>query len=161
VLHFVYLLSRDRPLDVTTCYYLQFFVCCSKNLFVYFYVFECFFLSVCMCTKCMPGIHEDTRRRHWSSLNWSYRWLWATMWMQPVFLTLELLVPASSYFETRSHHTVLAGLELAMVASNSQRSACLCLFCQLLRLKVLSWYFFDYFETGSLFVVLPNLELGM
>ena len=60
-----------------------------------------FCLCACQCTTCVPG----ARRGRHSSWNWSYRWLWATMWLLGVkprssgmamdVLNFRVILPAS------------------------------------------------------------------
>lgn len=57
--------------------------CCYVRIVVYCYLlfhFRCMAVlpAFIPCVCLMP---TETRRRHWKPWNWSYRYLWATMWV--------------------------------------------------------------------------------
>lgn len=61
----------------STCLFFYLF----KNRLIYFILWLWVFcLHTCICTICMSGT-LGVRRRHWSPRNWSYGWLWATIWV--------------------------------------------------------------------------------
>ena len=114
-----------------------------KICWLLFCVYGVFF-CVCVCTICVQCPQKP--ERHQSPWNWSYRCLWATMWV----LTIEpgFSARAASDFNsrassiasnplknivlrgTRSHCVAWAGLELAIFTrlfSKSQRSVHFCL----------------------------------
>ena len=68
-------------------------------------------LQVCLCTKYVPGTHT-VLKRHQIPWNWTYRWLWASMWglgTKPRSSPLSDILPPCRLFHMKSLSVSLSG----------------------------------------------------
>jgi len=68
------LLLQEEQLWIKCC-------CCCYCCYVLFLFCVCvFYLCVSLCTTCMSSVF-GSRKRVFGPWNWSYRWLWISMWV--------------------------------------------------------------------------------
>jgi hypothetical protein len=82
------LVSADTVLVLLLCVRVQNRVSlCSSGCpetsvfkFLFYYGYGCFARKY-VCAPCVSLVPREARREHWIPWNWSYRQLWATMWV--------------------------------------------------------------------------------